>query len=260
MHTARAIKPRRLLLAALDWMRTKDPPISLGAASIVASMRDADVSHKSWAVNHESFAAEEVVDWVMQEAARSNSTATDFAVGAFIWNEHATQQILQRLRAAGFPGRIIVGGPQVSYVAQNVQKFYPDADVFIRGYAEQALAAMYSPQQSDEQPAIAGVHYRGERDLGKSAQTKLTELPSPFLTGEILPTVCAVCDTEFIDMRVSASIVVFRHIVLLRCQMCTQSLPLHMMLSCAAWLAVSASCKRIIVLAMCALTSVLLSC
>jgi hypothetical protein len=180
------MKPRRLLLAALDWMRTKDPPISLGAASIVASLHDADVTHKSWAVNAENFAAEEVVDWVMQEAVKSNGTAaTDFAVGAFVWNEHSTQQILQQLRAAGFPGRIIVGGPQVSYVAHNVQRYYPDADVFIRGYAEQALAAMYSPQQLDEYPVVAGVHYRGSKlDLGESAKTKLAELPSPFLTGE----------------------------------------------------------------------------
>lgn len=131
---------RRLLLVALDWTRPKDPPLSLGHASILANLRKQDINvlPKSWSVNHDNFSVDSVLDFVMSEAKEE----TDFAIGAYVWNERYVQQILDRLKSYRFPGRIVLGGPQISYLKQDVEKFYPQVDVFIRGYAEDAIAQL----------------------------------------------------------------------------------------------------------------------
>ncbi|KAG5176804.1 hypothetical protein JKP88DRAFT_265331 [Tribonema minus] len=188
---------RRLLLPALGWGRPKDPPISLGAASIVAALTHPDpstgpaveVQHRTWVVNSTSFDADEVVAWAMEAdcAALTSqqqgiSSSWDFAIGAFVWNECHVQHILTELQRRGFSGRLIVGGPQVSYVTHGVSQYYPQADVLIRGYAEQALHQLLVAEQAC--PDIPGVHYRGQPDRGLSCRTVLDELPSPLLTGE----------------------------------------------------------------------------
>lgn len=174
---------RQVLSVALDWTREKDPPISLGQSSIVANLKrhNIPVIAKSWSVNHSAFDVGEVFSDIMQYA----DTKTDLALGAFVWHEPETQILLNRLKAEGFPGRIILGGPQISYTKLGVEKYYPQADIFIRGYGEEALARLM--MSNEDKPVISGVHYAGEFDFGRSASADLEELPSPFLTDVIKP-------------------------------------------------------------------------
>lgn len=173
-----------LILVALDWTRPKDPPLSLGHASILTDLRkhNLNVTEKSWSVNSPSFSPQKVVDFAMNNV-RDNKT--DFALGAFVWNEEHTQNILNGLKKASFPGRVILGGPQISYLKEGLEKFYPQADVFIRGYAEEALKKLMT--SSINNSVIRGVHYAGQPDLGLSALGNLEDLSSPFLTGIIRP-------------------------------------------------------------------------
>lgn len=172
-----------LLLISLDWTKPKDPPMSLGHASILANLhhKKIAVKEKAYAVNKSGFSVNSVVDFILQNATRN----TDLALGAFIWNENMIQTILPKIRHAGFKGRIILGGPQISYVKRGIERYYPLADVFIRGYAEEALARLIS--SSDEKPIIPGVHYANEPDLGLSAKIDLNDIPSPFLHGVVKP-------------------------------------------------------------------------
>ncbi len=174
---------KKLLLLSLDWTRPKDPPLSLGQASIVAKLNQAKipVEHKAWAVNHESFRIDDVLEFVMANA----GVGVDLALGAFVWHEPHTQVLLDTLKRNQFPGKIILGGPQVSYTKEGLEQYYPQADVFVRGYGEDALASLFLSEL--EQPLIAGVHYAGEPDLGLSANIELDALPSPYLTGIIKP-------------------------------------------------------------------------
>lgn len=169
---------RRLILPALDWTRPKDPPISLGQASLLANLKyyNINVVARSWAVNHLSFVDTEVTDFIMQHA----HSAVDVALGVFVWNEKATQNILNDLKRYKFSGRIILGGPQISYVKKGLEKFYPQADIFIRGYAESALVRLMQAEAHALTP-IKGVHYAGQPDVGFSATADLEMLPSPFL-------------------------------------------------------------------------------
>lgn len=172
-------RPRQLKLVSLDWTRPKDPPLSLGHASILANLHahHVEVYEKSWSVNHPNFHIEQVLDFLLTSA----TPYTDVALGAFVWNEHHIQKIIKTLKSQHFPGRIILGGPQISYVKTHIEKFYPDADIFVRGYAEDALAKLLLSK--DSYSPIHGVHYANQPSLGLSATADLNQLPSPFLTG-----------------------------------------------------------------------------
>ena len=104
----------------------------------------------------------------------------DVAVGAYVWGEALVQGLLPRLRAGGFRGRIILGGPQISYAPAGLESLYPDADVFVRGYGEAALGAL---AVTPGKPEIRGVHYAGEVDRVETADVDLEALPSPWLDG-----------------------------------------------------------------------------
>jgi radical SAM superfamily enzyme YgiQ (UPF0313 family) len=107
----------------------------------------------------------------------------DIGVGAYVWNESIVQALLPNLRKNGFCGRIILGGPQISYVSRGLEELYPDADIFIRGAAETALLA--TVQLGGRDGNIQGVHFAGITDLGQQAESRLENLPSPLLNGLI---------------------------------------------------------------------------
>lgn len=158
-------QPRKLLLVALDWGRPKDPPMSLGHASILATLfaYGIDVYPKSWSVNSPEFNEQLVSTFILENA----TSPVDVAFGAFVWNEFYLQKILSTLKDNHFPGRIVLGGPQISYVKKDIEKYYPQADIFIRGYAEEALSQLMI--SSERFPCIQGVHYANPSDLGISA-------------------------------------------------------------------------------------------
>ena len=74
---------RRVVLVSLDWCRPKDPPLSLGAASILTSLRKAgiDTTPLSYNVNKACFQVEKVVDDVFAQRPNRN---TLLGVGAFV--------------------------------------------------------------------------------------------------------------------------------------------------------------------------------
>ena len=168
----------RVILVALNWTRDKDPRIPLGHASLLAALQEAGVAAASlcFHVNTPGFSPEAVTAAVRSLA----GPGTAVAFGAYVWGEAALQRILPLLRADGFQGEIILGGPQISYAEPGVDVLYPDGDVFIRGYAEQALVAHLG---GDE--AVEGVHRRGQVDRGQQVEVELDALPSPWLTGAV---------------------------------------------------------------------------
>ena len=170
---------RRLVLVSLDWLRPKDPRMSLGHASLLASLattKRVDVVAVARAVNAPSFDREEVLGSILRAA----SSDTDVAIGAYVWNEGVVQWLLPALRREGFTGRIILGGPQITYAPSGVLDVYPEADVIVRGYGEDALAAVAA---TAEPVALAGAIWRGGLDSTTSAAADLAALPSPILSG-----------------------------------------------------------------------------
>lgn len=174
---------RRLILVDLYWTRDQDPRVPLGHASLLAALRQdpsLDVRSVVMAVNDPNTAAQAVAAAILEQA--RGSKPCDVAIGAYVWGEHLLQEVLPTLRAAGFEGRIILGGPQISYAAPGVAAIYPAADVFVRGYGEDVLLELAS---SPGRPELPGVVHAGAPDLGIQAQVGLEDLPSPWLSGAI---------------------------------------------------------------------------
>ncbi len=176
------MRQRRLVLCALDWTRAKDPPCSLGHASILASLahRNLPVTSLQRSVVSPEF---EPIRFAEEILSLSNDQ-TDVAFGAFVWNEADLQSIMNHLKSNKFSGRIILGGPQVSYAEKGLlEKAYPQADVFVRGYGEQAICDLMTQEPG---ASINGVHWAGTEDREQKGQPELDLLPSPYLSG-ILP-------------------------------------------------------------------------
>ena len=173
---------RRIVVLSLDWLRAKDPRTTLGQASLLAQLTEApelEVVPLSRAVNAPEFDEQELLDATLA-ACRG---ADDLAVGVYVWNEGVVQRLLGGLRRGGFGGRIILGGPQISFVEPGVMARYPAADLGVRGAGEEALLALargVAPAQ------VAGVVAQGGADLGAQAKPSLDALASPILTG-VLP-------------------------------------------------------------------------
>lgn len=176
---------RRVILVDLFWTRDKDPRVPLGHASILTALRaqpDLDVRSIVVAVNEGVDDAAAVCRAITREAEGMQAADVDVAFGAYVWGERLLQEVLAGLRTSGFEGRIVLGGPQISYTSAGLESLYPDADVFIRGYGEEALVEL--ARAATPKP-IPGVHWAQTLDLRVQAVVDLEGLPSPWLTGAI---------------------------------------------------------------------------
>ncbi len=176
---------RRVVLVDLYWTRDKDPRVPLGHASLLAALRartQADVRSIVVAVNGERVTPGRVASRILEQARGARREEVDVALGAYVWAEDHVQGVIRELRPRGFDGRIILGGPQITYAEVGVAQLYPDVDVFVRGYGEEAMCVL---ADDPGQPSIVGVHYAGDSDMGEQTRVDLSLLPSPWLTKAI---------------------------------------------------------------------------
>lgn len=176
---------RRIVLVALPWTRDQDPVMPLGHASLLAALEaesTLDVRSVVHAVNHSDNPAARAANDIHNQIENIEGHCVDLALGAYVWNERVLTELLAVLRSRGFCGRIVLGGPQISYAGPLLESLYPNADVFIRGHAEGALLAL---AKDCGRPCIRGVHYAGGPDRCEHAEAGIDEVPSPWLNGTI---------------------------------------------------------------------------
>ena len=175
---------RRLILVGLPWHRPRDPRAPLGHACLLAALHEArvEVVGRTFSLNSSCFDPENVVSWILDAAAGRPANRVDVALGAYVWNERVIQYLLPELRRRGFSGRLIIGGPQISYAGPGLETIYPDVDAFVRGYGESALVELARASLHRE---IQGVHNAGEPDRELQAAVDLCRLPSPLLSGAV---------------------------------------------------------------------------
>ena len=176
---------RRVILVGMNWTRDKDPRIPLGHASILAALESSpglEVRSVVVAVNAGDARPASLAASILAETSGLASAEVDVAFGAYVWNEPLLRDTLAALRRRGFAGRIVLGGPQISYAGSGLEAIYPEADAFVRGYGEEALVALAS---TSEPSVIPGVHWAHTRDLESHASVDLEHLASPWLSGLI---------------------------------------------------------------------------
>lgn len=171
----------KLLLLAFDWIRKKDPPLSLASANIKAACQQyAQVTQLTFGVNEPSFNIEKVGEMIL-ESLSVRPERTLVAVGSYIWAHQATQEVTRIIKGKVKNTTVVMGGPEVTYTpAESLHTLFPHADMFIRGYAENAMQQLLRGEK------VIGLYRVGEEDRGEMSQVALDDLPSPMLTG-VLP-------------------------------------------------------------------------
>lgn len=175
---------RRVILVDFPWSRDQDPRLPLGHASLLTALRtktQADVRSIVVPVNGEQSSAALAIKKILEAGHGFRPNEVDIAMGVYVWCEDVAQETNTGLRDHGFAGRIILGGPQISYSGEGVHRYYPLADILVRGYGENALCQLV---QDPGRLRIPGVlHAKGLLiDPVDQAEIALDTLPSPWLT------------------------------------------------------------------------------
>jgi len=176
---------RSIILIEMPWGRDKDPRVPLGHASLLASLRrfgDGELISIVAPINDPSTDPHSLKSRILKLSEERDDL--DLAIGAYVWAEDVIKELLVLLRASGFVGRIILGGPQISYTPCGLEELYPEADVFVRGYGEMAIVALFN---NPGMTRIDGVHFAGQTDLNLQTLVDLSMLPSPWLSRAIDP-------------------------------------------------------------------------
>lgn len=176
---------RRFVIVALPWVQVSGDLAPLGHASLVAALKresNLEIRQVIQPISNDEFSMTGLANHVMAEVEGLPHKDVDVGVGVYVWNDKHVKGLLHSLRDRGFEGRIVLGGPQISYAGPGLEQIYPEANAFVRGYAEAALCCL---ARSDGRPQIRGVHYAGEIDRCEQAETNLRSLPSPWFDDSI---------------------------------------------------------------------------
>jgi hypothetical protein len=172
---------RRFVMVAMPWTHEHDDLLPLGHASLVAALkreRNLDVHQFIHPVSDDEVSLDGLIEQILAATRGMSHKDVDVGVGVYVWNDKHVKVLLRILRERGFEGRIVLGGPQISYADAGLEQIYPEANAFVRGYAESALSRL---ARGEERPQIRGVHYAGDVDCCEQADTNLRNLPSPWL-------------------------------------------------------------------------------
>ena len=167
---------KNVLLISFDLIREGEPEKSLSTASLLAFLK-----------NDERYGSEFFVHLMPINLLKFGNNAGEIgtflsvfdlerfdtvAISCHIWSEHLINPLTAKLREMGFRNKIVLGGPQISY-SDHVFEEYPDCQIFISGYAEQALldAILYS--EPTDKPLV----FKNNADLNA--------VPSVYKMGEI---------------------------------------------------------------------------
>lgn len=188
----------RVVIIAMDWLRPKDPPVSLGHASLLAKLyqnqfikENVEIFNLEYNVNNHIFKTKSFDDFCLDIAHKSLSYKPNLiSFGAYIWNEIFIQKIVKLLRSEfRYEKAILLGGPQITYAPKfSLEQYYPQVDFFIRGYGEDSFCNTIenlASQYHNNLETIKGLHLANKTDLGLQSKSDFISLPSPFLTNLI---------------------------------------------------------------------------
>jgi radical SAM superfamily enzyme YgiQ (UPF0313 family) len=178
----RPLRSRRLILIGLDWVRAKDPPLSLANASIAAACESvADVSTLTLNVNQPALDLHREISHGLSEITARDKEEPLVAVGGYVWAEHLLNDTVSLIkRELSRETNVLLGGPQVTYAPSGnfLASAYPLADGFVRGHGEEPVKRLL---MGETKPA--GYSCRASFDLGRQSKGGFTATSSPFLSG-----------------------------------------------------------------------------
>ncbi len=170
---------KQILLLSFDLVSEGEPNISLSIASLLAYLKQDKRYGNEFMVSHIGFnmldfphlQTNEIIEKIRN---KHNLAEIDFiAIACYIWSEYLVNPLIKKLREKGFKKKIILGGYQISYANDiQLQRAYPDCQIFIKGYAEESL--------------LKAIFQESSQRLTLNEAPNFLKLPSPYLSGEII--------------------------------------------------------------------------
>lgn len=114
-------------------------------------------------------------------------------VSVTCWNARAVYDLCQVVKQASPGTRIVLGGPEVSPIAEDVLAAHSQIDAVVRGEGEQTFSDLLHAYARDREPGrVDGVTARGATGAIVSAPDRaliadLDSIPSPYLSGVMTP-------------------------------------------------------------------------
>ena len=134
-------------------------------------------------IDIEEYTINQNTDYIAREIYKKNADIVAFST--YIWNMRETLEITEILKTVNPNMIIILGGPEVSYNAEDILRDNDYIDYIIYGEGEETLKQLLlSIRDKKDIGSIQGVVYRNGKDIYTNAARPLIEdldsIPSPF--------------------------------------------------------------------------------
>ena len=173
-----------VVLLGLNWYREKDPRTPMGLALIAAFAKE----HLQFSEgNHLQIINSDVrsnLSTILHQILEVNPRI--LGIGVYVWNIVQIQQIIFALRKLGYSGKIVLGGPEITYGDESLKREFPDADYFVKGDGEKAFTEIIKYEANYLNNLSQGIFRQTSTDFVGFAKVEYSEIVSPFLNTEYL--------------------------------------------------------------------------
>lgn len=148
---------QKCLLLSFDFWKDDYPKTSYSIASILAKFKNAnfvEITHHSFnlkrLINQEKKDIEKnIITEFYQLFSESINNYTFVALSAYSWSENLVNILVNNIKK-NFKGKIILGGYEITALKKSdLEKFYPNVDYYIKGYAENSLEKIFHNSTND---------------------------------------------------------------------------------------------------------------
>lgn len=182
----RAEGETRVVLLSLNWWRPKDPRTPLGTAYlyswIISKFSDSRGVRVGFVDHHVAEGASVTVQEVL------SADPAVLGIGVYVWNCELVREVAASLRSLGFGGRIVLGGPEISYGGRELIEEYPFADYFVKGDGEAAFEEIVRACLERREPTGDGIFSRDSKEFeGQAHLPRGGEPIQPQSLPELIP-------------------------------------------------------------------------
>lgn len=140
-----------------------------------------EVHSKHHSVKIEEFTTEDKPGSVLSSIYSEKPDVVGFS--CYIWSISKILQICENLKKVLPETKIVLGGPEVSYTAEDILKANPSIDFIVSGDGEKAFSDLIDTLERSNTPTkIPGLYYRRGEDIDftPAVELELDSIPSPF--------------------------------------------------------------------------------
>ena len=109
-------------------------------------------------------------------------------ISVYIWNHQRVMKLCEMVKADAPDITVVLGGPQVTYTAEEVLRDNPSVDIIVRGEGEVTFCELVDAlKKGSSLTSVKGITYRHNKQVVSNPDRPpgggLDEIPSPYLTG-----------------------------------------------------------------------------